>query len=271
MTATAAGRLAFLIYLALFFAVLLLPLAIMGITAFNVPAYPQVLPFEGPTLRWFAELASDAPLIEGLLTSLRIGVLVVALSLVLGLAGAMLLHQGGGRWLYVLLIAPILTPGVVIGIGTVVFWRDLSRATGLIGAYDGMLLTVFAQTSFIASYCMLILSARLNRLDPALEEAARDLGASPLQSLRHVVLPHLRPALVTAGFLAFLSSVENYNATTFAILADKTFTTVLYGKIRLGLSPAISALAVLMILATLLLIGLTGMLRKTTPSKDRVS
>lgn len=265
MTAARIGRLAFLLYTVVFFAVMLLPLLIMSGTAFNTSAYPRLIPFDGPTLEWFAAIADDRQLMEGLSTSIKIGILTVLLALPLGFAGALLLQQVTGslrRWLYVVLIAPILTPGVVIGIGTVIFWRDFTRASGAGFFYDGIVLTVFAQTSFIAAYCMLIFIARLDRLDPALEEAARDLGASPTQSFFHVLLPHMAPAIAAAAFIAFLSSVENYNATTFAILSDKTLTTVLYGKVRLGISPAISALAVLMILATLGVIALAWLLRK---------
>jgi spermidine/putrescine transport system permease protein len=97
---------------------------------------------------------------------------------------------------------------------------------------------------------MLIFLSRLQRYDRTQEEAALDLGASRTQVFRHILLPYLRPAVVSAAVIAFLSSFENYNTTTFAILADKTLTTVLAGRVRQGMTPAISALAVIIIAVT---------------------
>ena len=93
--------------------------------------------------------------------------------------------------------------------------------------------------------------ARLQRFDRAQEEAALDLGASYPQVFWHILLPFLKPALVSAAVIAFLSSFENYNTTTFAILADKTLVTVLAGEVRQGTTPALSALAVIIIGFTL--------------------
>ncbi len=113
------------------------------------------------------------------------------------------------------------------------------------------MLAIFGQSSFIAAYCLLIIMARLQRFDRAQEEAALDLGASYPQVFWHILLPFLRPALVSAAVIAFLSSFENYNTTTFAILADKTLVTVLAGEIRQGTTPALSALAVIIIAISL--------------------
>src|ERR1700689_3561193 len=82
------------------------------------------------------------------------------------------------------------------------------------------------------------------------EEAALDLGASRTQVFVDILLPFLRPAIFSAAIIAFLSSFENYNTTTFAILANKTLTTVLAGRVRQGMTPAISALAVIIIAVT---------------------
>jgi spermidine/putrescine transport system permease protein len=151
---------------------------------------------------------------------------------------------------YLVVVAPVLTPGIIIGISTVIFWRGFTGMTGTRFLYDGTVLTVLGQSSFIASYCMLIFLARLQRFDPALAEAALDLGATPAQAFRDVLLPFLRPAVASAAVIAFLSSFENYNTTTFAILADKTLVTILAGRMRQGLTPAVSALAVVIVSVT---------------------
>jgi spermidine/putrescine transport system permease protein len=115
---------------------------------------------------------------------------------------------------------------------------------------------------------MLIFMSRLQRFDRAKEEAALDLGASRTQVFFHVLLPFLKPALLSAAVLAFLSSFENYNTTTFAILADKTLTTALAGRVRQGTTPAISALAVLIIGVTLAGALLYELLRRREQARD---
>lgn len=253
MSTAVLRRAAFALYLLLFFAFLFGPLAVMTAAAFNRPAYPQAWPFQGVTLHWFAALARDADLMQGLANSLLIGALVVLLAVPLGLAGALAMQQAPRRArgpLYVVLVSPILTPGIIIGIATVIFWRGATAMLGARALYDGIALTVLGQTSFIAAYCMLIFLARLQRFDAALAEAALDLGASRTQVFAHILLPFLRPAILSAAVLAFLASFENYNTTTFAILADKTLTTVLAGRVRQGMTPALAALAVAILALT---------------------
>ena len=241
-------------YLVLFFLYLFGPLVVMGVTAFNTPNYPQAWPFEGFTLNWFATLVGDNDLVEGIQNSLIIGALVVALTVPIGLAAAIVMTQVYWRarsLYYLIVVSPVLTPGVILGISTVIFWKDLTTLTGLKMFYDGIFLAIIGQSTFISAYCMLIFLSRLQRFDRAQEEAALDLGASYPQVFFHILLPFLKPAVLSAAVLAFLSSFENYNTTTFAILADKTLTTVLAGRVRQGTTPAISALAVIIIATTL--------------------
>jgi spermidine/putrescine transport system permease protein len=241
-------------YILLFFAYLFGPLAVMGVTAFNTPDYPQAYPFEGFTLSWFAALANDTDLMDGLVNSIIIGVGVVCLAVPVGLAGAIVMTQiyWRARGLYYLIVvSPVLTPGVILGISTVIFWRDVTNWTGVKFLYNGFFLTILGQSTFISAYAMLVFLSRLQRFDRAQEEAALDLGATFPQVFRHILLPFLRPAVLSASVLAFLASFENYNTTTFAILADKTLVTVLAGRVRQGTTPSLSALAVIIIAITL--------------------
>jgi spermidine/putrescine transport system permease protein len=254
MTARTVYRLTLGFYLVLFFGYLFGPLAVMGITAFNTSNYPQAFPFQGFTLRWFADLLKDRDLMEGLQNSIFIGVGVICLSVPLGLAGAIVMTQVYWRaraLYYLVVVSPVLTPGVVLGISTVIFWKDFTALTGAKFLYNGFFLTILGQGTFISAYCMLIFLSRLQRFDRAQEEVALDLGASYPQVFFHILLPFLRPAVFSAALLAFLSSFENYNTTTFAILANKTLVTVLAGRVRQGTTPALSALAVIIIAITL--------------------
>jgi spermidine/putrescine transport system permease protein len=242
-------------YILLFFGYLFGPLIVMSITAFNTPSYPTAYPFEGFTLDWFVKLWHHRAMMDGLVNSIIIGFGVIVVSVPVGLAASIVMSQiyHRARSLYYLVtVSPVLTPGVIIGISTVIFWRDFSEMTGTRPIfYKGIMLAIFGQSSFIAAYCLLIIMARLQRFDRAQEEAALDLGASYPQVFWHILLPFLRPALISASVIAFLSSFENYNTTTFAILADKTLVTVLAGEIRQGTTPALSALAVIIIAISL--------------------
>ncbi len=242
-------------YLLIFFAYLFGPLAVMGVTAFNTPNYPTAYPFEAFTTKWFTALFNDRDMMEGLWNSVIIGIGVVCLAVPVGLAASIVMTQiyPRARSLYYLItVSPVLTPGVIIGISTVIFWKDFAETTGLKPyLYKGMILAIFGQASFVCAYCMLIILARLQRFDRAQEEAALDLGASYPQVFWHFLIPYLRPALFSAGIIAFLTSFENYNTTTFAILADKTLVTVLAGRVRQGTDPSLSALAVIIIAVSL--------------------
>ena len=240
-----------------FFAFLFGPLILMSTTAFNSSAFPRVTPWECFSVEWFRVLSEDARLLEGLRTSIVIGIGVVCLSVPLGLAGALMLTQVNERirpWYYTIVISPILVPGVVLGISTLLFWDRVGLMFGMSREslfYDGIFLTIIGQSTFISAYTMLLFIARLQRFDYGLEEAAMDLGATSVQAFTKILLPFLKPAIASAAVLAFLASFENYNTTVFTIVADSTLTTVLASKVRYGINPSISALAVVIVVITL--------------------
>jgi len=254
MTSDAIRKAMFGFYTVIFFTYLFGPLLVMGISAFNTPDYPTAWPFESFTLKWFVDLAQDADMMHGLKTSLIIGLGVVALSVPVGLAAAIVMTQIYHRAqsiYYLVVVSPVLTPGVILGISTVIFWKDLTTVSGASWLFNGIFLAILGQSTFVSAYCMLVFTSRLQRFDRAQEEAALDLGATYPQVFRHVLLPFLAPAIASSAVLAFLSSFENYNTTTFAILADKTLVTVLAGRVRQGTTPSLSALAVIIVAITL--------------------
>ncbi|WAP68327.1 ABC transporter permease [Jiella pelagia] len=242
----------------LFYLFLFGPLIIMTVTAFNSSSFPRISPWECFTTDWFGVLISDRRLMDGLWTSVTIGIGVVLIAVPFGLAGALALSEITPRLrsaLYTVLITPVLIPGVVLGISTIVFWGSVGQLVGSGRAgifFDGTFLTIAGQVTFVAAYAMLIFMARLQRFDPTLTEAALDLGATPGQAFRKILLPFLRPAIASAAFLTLLASFENYNTTVFTILADSTFTTALASKVRYGIDPSLSALAVIIIALTLI-------------------
>ncbi|SEP73929.1 spermidine/putrescine transport system permease protein [Faunimonas pinastri] len=245
-------------YLVLFFLYLFVPLAIMGAATFNDSRFPTVMPWQGTTLKWFDALWADGQMWNALGITVVIGLLVVLISVPIGLAAALLLgslHARARSFLYALMISPLLTPGVIIGISTLVFWRRFDVPGG-IG------LSVLAQSSYIAAYVMLMVTARLQRFDRSLEEAALDLGASHIQTFRRITLPYLRPALIAAAFIAFLQSFENYNTTLFVRGIRQTLTIYIATKVRTGVTPAVNALGLVLIAVTVVGAAVYEILRR---------
>lgn len=267
--AAAGGRLlqaAFALYLVAFFAYMFLPLLFMSVAAFNAASNPSLIPWRGFTLGWFAALVRDQQMIDALVSSAVIGAGVVLASVPIGLAGALLLVRLRSRarsFVYGLLVSPILIPGIILGISTLILWD-------LWGVPGGLFLSVVGQTTYVASYCMLLFLARLQRFDLSLEEAALDLGAPHHAVFRDITLPFLRPAILTAAALAFLQSVESYNTALFTIGNKTTLTVFIAAKVRLGLTPAVNALGVALILATILLAVLYE-LRRRRPGRARAA
>ena len=258
MTSGGVMRIAVGFYILLFFSYLFGPLLVMSFTAFNSSEFPSISPWNCFTDEWFEVLIKDNQLMGGLKSSLVVGFGVVLLAVPIGLAASLLITQLRSRArsvVYTIAISPILVPGVVLGISTLVFWERVDRV--VLGAqdgffYDGYFMTIIGQSTFIAAYSMLVFLARLQRFDPGLEEAALDLGATQTQVFRKILLPFLKPAIGSAAVLAFLASFENYNTTVFTIVSESTLTTVLASKVRYGINPSISSLAVIIIALTLI-------------------
>ena len=237
----------FHLYMGLFLAYLLVPLFVMGGAAFNASKLPTIYPWKGWTDQWFIALWNDNRIWIAFRNTLLVAVAVVALAVPVGTAAAILINSISGRTralLYGLMVAPILVPGVVIGISTLLFWNQLSVGSGLH-------LSVLGQVSYIASFVMLLVLARLQSFDQGLEEAALDLGASHGQVMRRILLPHLYPAIGAGAAIAFFQSIENFNITLFTRGGADTLTVYVFSKVRSGITPTINALALLLILFTL--------------------
>ncbi len=266
------------LYMLIFFLYLFVPLMIMVLAAFNSNDTPSVTDWRGFTLDWFtgsynAEgelvvrgLPQDARFLQGLWHSLLIAFGVIAISIPLGLSGALLLTRLESRastLLYTILVSPILIPGIVLGVSTMIFWRDM------FGVEAGLFTAMVAQSVFIASYCMLLFMARLQRQDRILDEAAFDLGASSFMVFRRITLPFLMPTIATATVIAFLQSIENYNTTFFAIGGSWTLVTEIGARMRFGLSPVVNAIGVIFVIFTVIAAVTYVMLKRREQAKAK--
>jgi len=253
--------LAWKLYVACFYLFLFAPLAVVAAFAFNDAPFPAP-PWRGFTLDWFAGahgVLRDGALLASAAASLKVAVPVAVLAAALGTVNAFLLerHDFPGKALLAnAMLWPLVIPGVVLGISILAFASRAANGLEDVAGIEldalrpGLPLVVLGQLSFILSIATLVVSARLRRFDPALEEAARDLGAGRLRVFRMVLLPHLRPAMAGAGLIAFLMSFENFNTTYMLVGSEAPLPVHMYGRMREGATPAVNAVSLLLMLAT---------------------
>ena len=256
------------IYFGLFVLYMLVPLIVMAGAAFNDSKLPTVAPWKGFTWRWFGDLWADEVMWGAFANSIVVALAVVVMAVPIGTAAAIVLNSISGKYratLYGFMVAPVLAPGLVIGISTVLFWNQMGLVAGANGSFPfgrGLHLSALGQVSYIAAYVMLLVLARLQSFDPGLEEAALDLGANHGQVLRRILLPHLYPAIAASAAIAFFQSIENFNVTLFTKASETTLTVYVFSQVRSGITPKINALAFLLILLTLLLAAVYEMNRR---------
>lgn len=218
------------------------------------------IPFQwgGFSLRWFAALAENERLLEAAWLSLRVALGSATLAVLLGGATGWVLARRGpfrGRALFgVLAGAPLVLPDVVMGLSLLLLFVLLEGATGW-PAGRGATTILLAHATIGAAYVAVLAQARLAEMAPELEEAARDLGAGPATAFATVTLPLMAPSLAAGWLLAFTLSLDDVVVASFVSgPAGTTLPMVVFSMLRLGLTPEVNALAVII----LALAGLGG-------------
>lgn len=226
------------------------------------------VPFEwgGFSLRWFGALARNERIVEAAWLSLRIGAASATLATLLGLALGWVLARHGpfaGRPVFGALAgAPLVLPEVVTGLSLLLLFVGLQALTGW-PAQRGAVTIWLAHSSLGMAYVAVLAQARLAALDPALEEAASDLGASPFIIFRTVTLPLIAPSLAAGWLLAFTLSLDDVVLASFVSGPGATTLPVyLFSQLRLGMTPEANALAVVFLAAAGLLSGLAWVIRR---------
>jgi len=255
----------FKLYVLAYFTFLFAPLLVTCILAFNDSQFPS-LPWKGFTLEWFtADLPErvgifhDQINLDSIWISIQTAFFVTLLSVFVGTCAAFLFEQEDFRLrqlLYFLMLAPLVIPGVILGISILMFSTTLGiyfeeKWNLDVGLFrPGFWLVGLGQFSFISTLVTLVVSARLKKFDRILEEAAMNLGANRFEVIWHITLKYLRPAIIAAGAVAFLMSFENFNTTLFLVGSEATLPINLYLQVRDGSTPVINAISFLLIVGT---------------------
>ena len=250
-TRAALGLLAFLIL-----AFLYLPIAFLILFSFQEAANPG-LPITGLTTHWYEKLLTDSAIQTAVVNSVEVAIVVAILATIIGTMAAFPLVRGGlrvGDGARLLFTLPIMIPGVLIGIGLLIFFR---RALDL----QLSLLTVVAgHLIFTIPFVVLIVAARLQGFDRRLEWAAADLGANSRQTLRHVVLPLISPAIVAGFLLCITLSIDEFVISYFTIGPQLTLPIYIYTQIKFGVTPEVNAAATVILVVSLTVFAIGSVL-----------
>lgn len=248
----------------LYFVFLFAPLVVIMVLAFNDSMFPS-LPWKGFTLDWFfgegpekIGIFYDKMNLRSIATSFKVAISVSILSTVVGTIAAFLFEQEDFKFkgtLYFLMVAPLVIPGVILGISILLFSTTVGLFFENTFGIDikilmpGFWLIVFGQFSFITTIVTIVISARLRKFDRTLEEAASNLGANRFTVIWFITLQYLKPSIIGGAAIAFLLSFENFNTTTFLISSRPTLPIILYQQVRDGSTPVINAISFILIVS----------------------
>jgi spermidine/putrescine transport system permease protein len=226
---------------------LYLPIAFLILFSFEKAATPG-LPITGLTLHWYRVLFSDSEIQGALLTSIEIAVAVTIVATIIGTMVAFPLVRHGVRAPGALRLGftmPIMIPGFLIGLGLLIFFTQaLHLQLGLYTVVAGHLV-------FTIPFVVLIVASRLQGFDRRLEWAAADLGASPWNTLRYIVLPLIAPAILAGALLCVTLSIDEFVITFFTIGPQQTLPLFIYTQIKFGVTPEVNAIATVILVVSL--------------------
>ncbi len=233
----------------LVYAFLYVPIVVLVTLSFNSSRFSTI--WQGFTWRWYALAWRDAELIASLRISLIVGFITTIFATIVGTAAAIALARYRIKFKRAaegLILLPVIIPEIVIGFAT-------AGLFGMLGIAFGLSTIIAAHVAFSISYVVFIVRAKLITLDPSLEEAALDLGATRWQSFFRVTLPLILPAVISAALLVFTLSLDDYVITSFvAGPGSATLPLKIYSMVKTGVTPEINAISTVLLTVTVILV-----------------
>ena len=239
------------VFTALFFVFMFAPIAIVALFSFN--SVRSLQNFKGFSLQWYERFFENESLRESLLASIQIAFVTMIVATILGTMLAFGLVRARSRWAgsaNVLMLIPLVTPEIVAAVSALILFTQVNLELSL------TTITI-AHITFSISYVTVVVRARLAALNPEVEHASMDLGATRLQTLRLVTIPELWPAILAAGLLVFALSFDDFVISFFTTgESPQPLPVRIYSAIRFGVTPTINAIGTLMLAVSAVLIGL---------------
>ncbi|MBN7827651.1 ABC transporter permease subunit [Bowmanella dokdonensis] len=248
------------------------PMLILIIYSFNESRLVTV--WAGFSTKWYGELMRNDKLLDAVGNSLKIAFLAATASVVLGTLAAFVLARfkrfKGSTLLRGMITAPLVMPEVITGLSLLLLFVAMAQLVGW-PASRGMTTIWIAHTTFCTAYVAVVVGSRLTEMDMSVEEAAQDLGATPVKVFFNITLPIITPALVSGWLLAFTLSLDDLVIASFVSgPGSTTLPMVVFSSVRLGVSPEINALATIIItLVTLLVFASWYYARRVEKSRIR--
>ena len=238
---------------AVVFAFLYIPIALLVVFSFNSSRLN--IRWEGFSTKWYEALFANRTLIEAFQNSLIVACATTVLATLLGTIGAWMLYRYRfpfQRAIGLLIFIPMVMPEVLMGVSLLVLFVQLLNIP------LGFTTLIIAHTTFCFPFVLVGVQARLQGIDPFLEEAAMDLGATPVEAFWKVIVPDLMPAIVSGALMAFTLSLDEYIVTVFTTGSQtQTLPLKVYGMAKVGLNPQLNALSTLFIVGTVLVVVLS--------------
>ncbi|MHB9942955.1 spermidine/putrescine ABC transporter permease [Clostridium sporogenes] len=253
------------IYAALVYIFLYLPIFVLVVFSFNKSKLNAT--FTGFTLDWYKNLINNIQILEALKNSLIIAFISTFFAVIIGTLAAIGMYRykfKGKRAMEGLLYIPVVIPEIVMGISMLAFFSSLNLPAGLITL-------ILAHITFCISYVIIVVRARLDGFDSALEEAAQDLGATPWQTLTKVTLPVISPGIISGALLAFTLSLDDVIISFFAAGPDSnTLPLKIFSMVKFGVTPEINALSTVMMVFTLSMVVIAEGIRRNMLKNKKV-
>jgi len=230
------------------------PIAVVVRYAFN-PSQYFIWPPVGLTTIWFEQALQNALLLDAFRNSLVIAVATTAISTVLGTLtafGIVRFLRRGKQAVNALILLPIVTYGIIAAVSLLLFFNLLNIEQGIVTAIIG-------HTTYLFSFMVVILTARLLNFDLALEEAAMDLGARPARTFFDITLPLIMPAAVAGALFVFTLSFDDFILSFFLLGSKNTLPTYIFAQIRYFLTPEVNAVATIVIGISMIFAVLIGL------------
>ncbi|MDA5557417.1 ABC transporter permease [Shimia sp. MMG029] len=251
--------------LTLGFAFLYLPMLILMIFSFNESKLVTV--WAGFSTKWYVELINNRAFLDAAWVTLKVAFISSTLATVLGTMAAIVMVRAGrfrGRTLFSgMIYAPMVMPEVITGLSLLLLFISL-------GMDRGVFTIVLAHTTFSMCYVSVVVSSRLVSFDQSLEEAALDLGSTPLEAFRLVTLPIIAPSVVSGWLLAFTLSLDDLVIASFTSGPSATTLPMkIWSSVRLGVSPEINALSTIMILVVAVGVVTASLINKRNVLRQR--
>jgi spermidine/putrescine transport system permease protein len=241
-------------------AFLFLHLPLLVLAAFSVNDSRFTI-WQGLSLRWYRAAFEDTQLAEATWNSLIIAIAATLISTAIGALCAYALWKRRSPFLTGSLYTTLVTPEIVMGVSLLAFFQWMFRYLHL---QLGMHTVVLAHVMFSIAYVVIVVMARLRTIEPALEEAALDLGGTEWDAFRLVTLPQLWPAVASAALLAFTISFDDYVITSMVAGVDsETLPMVIYAMARRGANPVVNAISTIIVVGLGALIVISERLRES--------